>query len=302
MSQIRLFWKYKELSVMLLVSLSAFILFKFGPMYGLLIAFKNFRVVEGVWGSPWVGLLHFRRLFADPNFYTLFRNTMLINVYFVLIVFPAPIAFAIMLNELRHRWFQRLVQTTTYLPHFISWVIISGLFIYFLSPSMGVVNYVIQLLGFDPVFFMGEKQYLRPLLVLSMLFKELGWNSIIFFAAIAGIDPQLHEAAVMDGAKRWKRIWHITLPCLMPTVVVMLILNVGGFLNTNFEQIYNFLNPLNYDRGDVFETYVYRIGLQQFQYSYTAAIGLFKSVVGLTLVLLTNAIARKASGGEQGLW
>ncbi|MDG0792338.1 ABC transporter permease subunit [Cohnella ginsengisoli] len=169
-------------------------------------------------------------------------------------------------------------------------------------PSMGVVNYVIQLLGFDPVFFMGEKQYLRPLLVLSMLFKELGWNSIIFFAAIAGIDPQLHEAAVMDGAKRWKRIWHITLPCLMPTVVVMLILSLGGFLNTNFEQIYNFLNPLNYDRGDVFETYVYRIGLQQFQYSYTAAIGLFKSVVGLTLVLLTNAIARKASGGEQGLW
>lgn len=255
-----------------------------------------------MWGSPWVGLLHFRRLFADPNFYTLFRNTMLINVYFVLIVFPAPIAFAIMLNELRHRWFQRIVQTTTYLPHFISWVIISGLFIYFLSPSMGVVNYVIQLLGFDPVFFMGEKQYLRPLLVLSMLFKELGWNSIIFFAAIAGIDPQLHEAAVMDGAKRWKRIWHITLPCLMPTVVVMLILSLGGFLNTNFEQIYNFLNPLNYDRGDVFETYVYRIGLQQFQYSYTAAIGLFKSVVGLTLVLLTNAIARKASGGEQGLW
>ncbi|MBD2847092.1 sugar ABC transporter permease [Paenibacillus sp. IB182496] len=299
---LRSFWRHKELTAMLLVALVFFGLFRYGPMYGLIIAFKNFNISDGILGSPWAGLEHFRRLIADPNFYRIFRNTLIINLYYVLLVFPAPIVLAVMLNEVRHRWFQRLVQTTTYLPHFISWVIISGLFIYFLSPSAGVVNYIIQWFGGDPIFFMGEAGYFRPVLVVSMLLKETGWNSIIFFAALSAIDPQLYEAATVDGAKRWQRILHITLPSLLPTITIMFILNLGGFMSMNFEQVYNFLNPLNFETGDVFDTYVYRVGLEQFQYSYTAAIGMFRSVIGLALVLLANYAARRLSGGEQGLW
>jgi len=302
MNTVRALWKHRQLTAMLLAAFLFFVLFRYGPMYGLIIAFKEFNVGDGIWGSPWAGWKHFERLFVDPNFYRILENTLLINLYLVLFAFPAPIAFAIALNEVRHRWFQRFVQTTTYLPYFISWVVVSGLFIYFLSPTTGVVNSVVQAFGGEPIHFMGRKEYLRPILVISTIFKELGWNSIIYCAALSAIDPQLYEAAKVDGAKRWRMIVHITLPCLSPTITIMFILSLGGFMSTNFEQVINFLNPLNYATGDVIETYVYRVGLQQFQYSYTAAIGLFKSVIGLALVLTANAVVRKWSDGEQGLW
>ncbi|TLS51133.1 sugar ABC transporter permease [Paenibacillus antri] len=294
--------KHRDLLALYLFAFAFFFVFKYGPLYGVVIAFKDFRVIDGVWGSAWVGLEHFRTLFADPNFYRLLKNTLLLNLYFLLFAFPAPIVLALLLNEVKSRGFQRFVQTTSYLPHFVSWVVMSGLVIYFLSPTTGIVAYIVELFGGKPVFYMGQKEYFRPIVVVSAILKDIGWGSIIYFAALSGINPELQESATIDGASRWQRIVHINVPSIMPTVAIMLILSLGGFLSANFEQIINLLNPVTFETGDVFDTYVYRVGLQQFQYSYTAAIGLFKSVVGLLLILGANLTVRKLSRGENGLW
>nr|WP_246427932.1 ABC transporter permease subunit [Paenibacillus phyllosphaerae] len=279
-----------------------FAVFKYGPIYGLIIAFKDFRVIDGIWGSPWVGFKHFEALFQSADFYRLLKNTLLLNLMLLLFAFPAPIILALLLNELRSRVFQRFVQTTMYLPHFVSWVIMSGLVIYFLSPTTGVVADIAGWFGAKPVFFMGNKDYFRPIVVVSAILKDIGWGSIIYFAALSGIHPEQQESAIIDGANRWQRMFHINIPSIMPTVSIMFILSLGGFLSANFEQIINLLNPINYETGDVIDTYVYRVGLQQFQYSYTTAIGLFKSVVGLVLILGANLAVRKLSKGESGLW
>lgn len=271
-------------------------------MYGIIIAFKEFNVRDGILGSPWVGFKHFTRLFSDPDFFKILRNTLLLNFYQLIFAFPAPIIFALMLNEIKSNKYKRFIQTATYLPHFVSWVVMAGLLIYFLSPSQGVVNYVINGITGDTVFFMSKKEYFRSIVVLSGIWKEIGWNSIIYMAAIAGIDPELYEAAFCDGAGRWKRMWYITIPSIMPTVSVLLILSLGSFLGSNFDQIYNLLNPLLFETGEVFDTFVYRVGLTQFQYSYTTAIGLFRSLVGLVLIVGSNYLAKKMSGGEVGMW
>ncbi|MBB3113299.1 putative aldouronate transport system permease protein [Paenibacillus phyllosphaerae] len=294
--------KHKELFALYLFAFAFFAVFKYGPIYGLIIAFKDFRVIDGIWGSPWVGFKHFEALFQSADFYRLLKNTLLLNLMLLLFAFPAPIILALLLNELRSRVFQRFVQTTMYLPHFVSWVIMSGLVIYFLSPTTGVVADIAGWFGAKPVFFMGNKDYFRPIVVVSAILKDIGWGSIIYFAALSGIHPEQQESAIIDGANRWQRMFHINIPSIMPTVSIMFILSLGGFLSANFEQIINLLNPINYETGDVIDTYVYRVGLQQFQYSYTTAIGLFKSVVGLVLILGANLAVRKLSKGESGLW
>ncbi|GGF97904.1 sugar ABC transporter permease [Paenibacillus albidus] len=285
-----------------LFSFVFFFIFKYGPLYGVIIAFKDFRVVDGIWGSPWVGLQHFQELFQNGDFYRLLKNTLLLNFYLLIFAFPAPIILALLLNEVRSRFFQKFVQTTMYLPHFVSWVIMSGLIIYFLSPTTGVVAEIVGWFGAEPVFYMGKKEYFRSIIVASAILKDLGWGSIIYFAALSGINPEMQESAIIDGANRWQRILRINIPSIMPTVAIMFILSLGGFLSANFEQIINLLNPVTYETGDVIDTYVYRVGLQQFQYSYTAAIGLFKSLVGLLLILGANLTVRKLSRGENGLW
>lgn len=279
-----------------------FVIFKYGPLYGVIIAFKDFRVVDGIWGSPWVGFQHFQELFHSSDFYRLLKNTLLLNMYQLIFAFPAPIILAILLNEVRSRGFQRFIQTTMYLPHFVSWVIMSGLLIYFLSPTTGVVAQIVGWFGMEPVFFMGKKEYFRSIIVGSSILKDLGWGSIIYFAALSGINPEIQESAIIDGANRWQRIIRINIPSIMPTISIMFILSLGGFLSANFEQIINLLNPVTFETYDVIDTYVYRVGLQQFQYSYTAAIGLFKSFVGLLLILGANLTVRKMSQGENGLW
>lgn len=294
--------KHRELLALYLFAFAFFLVFKYGPLYGVLIAFKDFRVVDGIWNSPWVGLKHFETLFQTDDFYRLLKNTLLLNLYLLLFAFPAPIALALLLNEVRSRFFQRFVQITMYLPHFVSWVIMSGLVIYFLSPTTGVVAVIVEWFGGKPVFYMGQKEYFRSIVVVSAILKDIGWSSIIYFAALSGIHPELQESATIDGANRWQRIVHINIPSIMPTVAILFILSLGGFLSANFEQIINLLNPVTYDTGDVIDTYVYRVGLQQFQYSYTAAIGLFKSLVGLLLILGANFTVRRLTRGESGLW
>lgn len=298
----RMYWENRELNLLFLFAFLFFLVFKYGPLYGVLIAFKDFHVVEGIRNSPWVGLKHFKELFADGNFYLILKNTLLLNSYLIVFSFPAPIVLALLLNEVKNRYFQRFVQTTMYLPHFVSWITMAGIVIYFLSPTTGVVNYILNSFGFKSVFFMGHKQYFRSVVVVSAILKDIGWSSIIYFAALAGINPEMIDSAKVDGANRWNRIVHVNIPSIMPTIAIIFVLSLGGFLNANFEQIINLLNPLNYETGDVIDTYVYRIGLQQFQYSYTTAIGLFKSVIGLILVLAANYAVRKMSKGENGLW
>ncbi|MBB6731592.1 ABC transporter permease [Cohnella zeiphila] len=294
--------KHRELFALYLFAFAFFIVFKYGPIYGVLIAFKDFRVIDGIWGSPWVGFKHFEELFQNADFYRLLKNTLLLNLYMLIFAFPAPIVLALMLNEIRSRFFQRFVQMTMYLPHFVSWVIMSGLVIYFLSPTTGVIAEIFGWFGAKPIFFLGQKEYFRPVVVASAILKDIGWSSIIYFAALSGISPELHESATIDGASRWQRILRINIPSIMPTVAIMFILNLGSFLSANFEQVINLINPVTYETGDVIDTYVYRVGLQQFQYSYTAAIGLFKSLVGLVLILGANFTVRRLSRGENGLW
>ncbi|GAA3407735.1 ABC transporter permease [Paenibacillus hodogayensis] len=294
--------KHRELFALYLFAFAFFLVFKYGPIYGVVIAFKDFRIVDGIWGSPWVGFKHFEALFQNADFYRLLQNTLLLNLYLLLFAFPAPIVLALLLNEIRSRLFQRFVQMTMYLPHFVSWVIMSGLVIYFLSPTTGIVAHIVEWFGGKPVFYMGRKEYFRSIIVGSAILKDIGWGSIIYFAALSGIHPELQESATIDGANRWQRIWHINIPSIMPTVAIMFILSLGGFLSANFEQIINLLNPVTYETGDVIDTFVYRVGLQQFQYSYTTAIGLFKSLVGLLLILGANMTVRRLSRGENGLW
>ncbi|TVY08917.1 sugar ABC transporter permease [Paenibacillus cremeus] len=277
-----------------------YFVFRYLPMYGIIIAFKNFNFSKGIWGSPWVGTKHFQMLFHNPDFYSIVRNTLLINVYELIFAFPIPILLAIMLNEIRHTLFKRTIQTVVYFPHFLSWVVFGGIIIQLLSPNDGLVNYIRGLFGLKSIYFMSLSGYFRPIVVISSILKEAGWGAIIYLAALSGIDPDQYEAATIDGATRWQKMLYITLPGIRNTIVIMLILKVGYLLDVGFEQIYILYNPSVYDVGDVLSTYIYRIGLQGAQFSVTAAVGLFQSVIGFVLILTTNWLARKFS--EVSLW
>lgn len=252
-------------------------------------------------GSPWVGLKHFKFLFLQsPDFFKILENTVVISIYHIVFGFPAPIILALMINEIRSSKFKKIAQSLTYLPHFFSWVILGGILITLLSPSTGVVNYLITLVGLDPIYFLGDPHYFRFTLVTSAIWKEVGWGTIIYLAALTGVSPDLYEAAVMDGASRWKQTLKITLPSILPVIVLMLILRMGGILDAGFDQILNLYSPATYEVADILDTYVYRVGLQNFQFSLTTAVGLFKNVIAFMLVLFTNYISKKL--GQDGLF
>lgn len=277
-----------------------FIVFHYIPMYGVQIAFKDFIANQGIWGSPWVGFKHFERFFDSFYFWRILSNTLGIGVYELIAGFPIPILLALMLNEVRSGRFRRFVQTVTYAPHFFSTVVLVGLLSLFLSPSSGLLNLIIMAFGGEAISFLTEPAWFKSLYVWSGVWQSMGWGSIIYLAALSGIDPQLHEAAKMDGASRLRRIWHINLPGITPTIVIMLILNVGTVLGVGFEKVFLMQNSLNMETSDVIATQVYRSGILGAQYSFSAAVGLFSAVINFILLLSVNRIARRVSGSS--LW
>lgn len=289
-------WLY----LMLLPGIIFFLVYKYLPMWGVVIAFQKYSPGLGLFQSEWVGLRHFNRLFSEPTFWMLFRNTILLSVYQLIFFFPIPIVLALMLNELRHQVFKRVVQTVIYIPHFVSWVVIAGISYLFLTPEGGFVNELLGALGQEKVNFLMSADWFRTLQVTQVIWKEAGWGTIIFLAALAGVDTQLYEAAKMDGANRWRQLWHITLPALRSTIVILFILRLGDILDQGVEHILLLLNAVNREVGEVFDTYVYTVGLLQGNFSYSAAVGLFKSLVGLILVLAANYLAKKS--GEEGVF
>ncbi|WP_159886762.1 ABC transporter permease [Paenibacillus puerhi] len=288
--------KHWALYVLSIPGILFFIVFKYIPLTGSAIAFQNYNIFKGITGSPWVGLEHFKRMFAYTEFLTILKNTILIGVYDLVFAFPVPIVLAILLNEIRLAVFKRIVQTVVYMPHFLSWVIVGGILVGVLSPTTGFVNTVISALGFEPIYFLGDNSYIRTILIGSGIWKDSGWGTIIYLAAIAGINPDLYEAAQIDGASRLRQIRSITIPVILPTIMILFLLQIGNFLDFGFERVFVFLNPLNSENGEIIDTYVYRAGLVDRQYSYTTAIGLFKSVVGLLLIMLGNTLSRKTTG------
>lgn len=291
---------YKEYYIMLIPGLLFFLVFCYGPMYGLIIAFQDYYPLKGVGGSAFVGLKHFKALFTDPFFMSVLKNTIIISLYKLVICFPAPIILCLALNEIKNMRFKKFAQSISYLPHFISWVVVSGIIIEFLSPSRGPINILLQNMGIDPIFFVAEPKCFRGVLVLSDLWKSIGWGSIVYLAAVTSVDPTLYEAAEMDGAGRIKKIIHVTMPALAPIITVMFIMESGKILNDSFEQVYNFLTPSTYAVGDVISTFVYRMGIQKMQYSFTTAVDLFKNGISFILVVLTNYIARRTN--DYALW
>ncbi len=292
--------QYREYYIMLIPGFLFFLIFCYGPMYGLVIAFQDYYPLKGISGSAFVGLKHFKSLFSNPFFISVLKNTLIISVYKLLNCFPAPIFLCLVLNEIKSVRFKKIAQSVSYLPHFISWVVVSGIIIEFLSPSRGPVNILLQNLGFNSVFFVAEPKYFRGVLVASDMWKSIGWGSIVYLAAVTAIDPSLYEAAEMDGAGRIRKILHITFPALVPIVTVMLIMESGKILNDSFEQVYNFLTPTTYGVGDVISTFVYRMGIQNMQYSFTTAVDLFKNIISFLLVMLTNYVARRTN--DYALW
>jgi putative aldouronate transport system permease protein len=271
------------------------IVFAYIPIYGVTLAFKDYSVKGGILGSPWIGLANFRRIFDDADFWNVVKNTLIISFYRLAICFPAAPIFAILLNELRHARVKRVVQTVTYLPYFLSWVVVYGMF-YRLFSFDGVINTIFVNNGGEAIGFLSSAQSFRTILVLTDLWKNVGWSSIIYLAAIAGIDEQLFEAAIIDGANRFQRIRHIVVPGIMSAMIMILILSLGNIMNAGFEQIFVFYNPLVYSTGDILDTYVFRIGLQSGRFDLATAVGLFKSALGLGLLISANALSRKVNG------
>lgn len=298
-------WKHRNLLLMLLPALLTFLVFRYGAMFGITMAFVDYKAkigqsfVENILSSKWVGLKYFKQFLGSMNGMQILGNTVIISLYKILFGFPAPILLAILLNEINNRRFKRVTQTLTYLPHFISWVVLAGILRMVLSPDYGITVTIARFFGTTPINFLGEKTYFRTLLVLSEIWREMGWSSIIYLAALTNIDPTLYEAAVLDGANRFQRIWNVTLPCILPTIVVMLILRTGTIMDAGFDQIYNMYNNSVRSVSEILDTYIYTKGIIETKYSLTTAVGLFKSVIGLGMVLITDRIAKML--GQQGI-
>jgi len=285
-------WLY----VMILPIVLHMFIFRYGPMYGVIMAFKNFRIGDGIWGSAWVGLKHFNRLFTGLDFKMILTNSIVMNVYLVVFTFPIPILLALLMNEIRGVLYKRSVQTLMYLPHFVSWVIISGIIIEMLSPSTGVVNRIMGLFGLEPIYFMANPSWWRFMFVMSDIWKGAGWGTIIYLAAIAGVDVEQYEAARIDGATRFQQAWNITVPAIMPTVSLLLIMRMTSMMDLGFEQVYTLMNDFVRRSAEVFSTYNYRMGIERMEYSYTTAIGLFQQVVNFILLLIANNTSRRLGG------
>lgn len=290
----------RQLLVLFIPCIVFYALFRYGPLYGLIIAFKDYSVYTGILDSPWVGFKHFERFFSGPDFFLLFRNTFLLGFFALVCAFPFPILLAILLNEVRVHWFKKFIQTASYLPTFLSVVIISSMIIDFLSPNNGIVNKLLNLLGFESKYFLIDPAWFRPVYVLSDIWANTGYEAIIFLAAIAGINPTLYEAARVDGASRLRMMWHVTLPGLLPTILVVFILKTGSMFRVGYEKVLLLYNSMTYDVADVFSTFVYRKGLLESNYSYGAAVGLFEALVAMIMLLGANLISKRLGG--KGLW
>ena len=288
-----------DLDLLVLIPFIALVVFSYIPMGGIILAFKDYKVFTGIWGSKWVGLKHFETMFTYPKFMQVFTNTLLINVYKFLFQFPVPIILALMLNEVRIRALKRGVQTLVYLPHFLSWVVVGGLFFDLLSMN-GIVNNLIRACGGEPIMFLSNAKYFRGLLVASTMWKESGWSTIVYLSAITAIDPMLYEAAAVDGAGRIRQTWSITLPNIINTITFIIILRASSILSSDTEQVMMFYSPIVYDVGDVLGTYVYREGILGQKFSYTTAVGLFGSIIGMIMMLSANKVSRKYTG--IGIW
>jgi putative aldouronate transport system permease protein len=291
--------KNRYIYIMLLPVITYYIVFHYVPLYGAQIAFKNFTPSKGIWSSPWVGFKYFEEFFNSYYFERLLRNTVLISLYDLIFGFPAPIILALLLNEIKSNIFKRTVQTVTYLPHFISLVVICGMIIDFLARD-GLVNNILNRFGIESIPFMIKPEWFRTIYVASNIWQGIGWGSIIYLAALSNIDPQLYEAATIDGAGRFRQVLHVTLPGILPTVVIMLILRLGQMLNVGSEKILLLYNTSTYETADVISTFVYRKGILEASYSYSTAIGLFNSVINFALLVIANFISRKAT--ETSLW
>lgn len=285
---------------MILPGLLYFVIFKYLPMFGLVIAFQDYKPYQGIFGSDWVGFAHFERLFSEPMFLTILMNTLVLFFMNLVFFFPVPILLALMLNEVRQQAFKRIIQTMVYIPHFMSWVIIVSISFVMLSMDRGLVNESLVAAGFEKVNFLMNPDWFRPMYILQIIWREAGWGTIIYLAAMASIDPQLYEASRIDGAGRFRQIWHITLPSIRSVIIILLLLKIGDVLEVGFEHIFLLLNAMNREVGEVFDTYVYLAGLQQGQFSYSAAVGFFKSFVGLALVVGANWLSKKF--GEEGIY
>jgi putative aldouronate transport system permease protein len=297
---LRYIHRHRNYYIMLLPCAAYFIIFHYVPMYGVVLSFKDFSFAKGILGSPWSGFANFQYLFSLRDFYSVFWNSLVINLLKMLFFFPAPIIFALLLNEIRSPGYKKTTQTLIYLPYFISWVVIGGILINFLSPTWGVINELIKETGNKPIFFMAELKYFRPLVVLSEVWKNSGWDSIIYLAAISTINPELYEAAVMDGANRWKRMFRITLPQLTNVIIIMGLLRIGHLMHNGFEQIFILQNYSNLPVSEVFETYTYKIGILSGRISLGTATGLFTSVIGMVLLIIADRLAKLS--GEEGLF
>ena len=289
-----------QIYLMLAPMIIWFVVFLYKPMYGLQIAFKDYSIFRGIEASPWVGMEHFNDLFSNSQFLRAIKNTFLISFYSLIFGFPVPILLALMFNEIINAVFKRSAQTIVYLPHFISTVIIAGIVITAFSPSAGIVNTVLSWFGFEPVYFLTKAEWFRPIFIGSGIWQEAGFSSIIFLAAIAGVNPSLYESAVVDGASRWQMMWKITLPSILPTIIIMLIIRIGNLMEVGFELIILLYQPATYETSDVINTYIYRQGLQSGQYDLAAAAGFFNAVVAFVLVMAANSISKRFS--RTSLW
>lgn len=299
-SKLKSIFQNYELYLFLVPAVVYFIVFKYVPMYGVQIAFKKFIPTLGIWGSEWVGFEHFERFFNSYFVWDLIKNTIGISVYSIVIGFPIPIIFALLLHEVKNKHYKKFVQTITYAPHFISTIVIVGMILAFLSPSSGIVNNVIKLFGGDPIPFMQKESMFKSIYVISDVWQHMGWSSIIYLAALGGVDVAIHEAAMIDGASKWKRIIHINIPSIMPTIVIMFIMRIGQIMSVGFEKILLMQNDLNIAASDIISTYVYRAGLENAQYSFSTAIGLFNAVINFVFLITVNSICKKL--GDTSLW
>ncbi|SEC77466.1 putative aldouronate transport system permease protein [Paenibacillus sp. GP183] len=294
------FRQSKDLLILFLPCLVYYVLFKYLPMFGLVISFKDYNLFKGVWASNWVGLKYYWMFIESPDFIKLISNTFMLGLAKLVFGFPAPIILALLMNEVKNVLFKKFVQTVSYLPHFISNVVVAGMIIMFLSPSLGLAAHFFKMFGIEPINFMVLPQWFRPIYVLSDIWQHMGWESIIYLAALTGIDPLLYEAAEIDGASRWKQLWNVTLPGIAPAMIILLLLNVGHVIEIGFEKVYLLMNPAIYDTADIFSTFVYRMGLTLGNYSFGTAVDLFTGVVSLIFIYSANYFSRKVS--ETSLW
>lgn len=287
--------KDRQYYYLLIPAIVWYAIFCYGPLYGLQIAFKNFTGAKSIWQSSWVGLRHFKLFFNSYYFPILLKNTLALSLYSLLAGTPIPILVALMLNEVRNKKYKKFVQTVLYAPHFISTVVLVGIIIIVLSPSTGIINFMLQAIGLEPRYFMTSPTAFRHIYVWTGVWQGTGWSAIIYLAALAGVNPELHEAATIDGATRLQRIWYLNIPTIMPTFTILLILSVGRVMSVGYEKVYLLQNNLNQTTAEVISTYVYKRGLQNAEYSFSAAVGMFNNVVNFILLLLVNGVARKVS-------